>query len=153
MDAAEAILAAVAANPDWSDGLLVAADALDEAGDPRADGYRALGRLRARPWPPVVSWWNWTRSGSKWRDTDDPAFDWYCRGELPSDWFDLLECGVPQVADSDGGSLETYARFYNGAGHAGLATAFSDAAAAFGRLPEDRRRVILEVTNAEHGQA
>ena len=73
--------AALDAHPDDWQTRLVFADWLQERGDPRAEGYRALARLRRIP--ESISnesfWWFSSRN--------------YCadrRQTLPQDWFDCL---------------------------------------------------------------
>lgn len=76
------------ADPDDHHTRLVYADWLQERGDPRADGYRALGRLGLRPYIP---------------DSPD-ACPWFARSgvfsaglmqvpnaALPAPWYDLVE--------------------------------------------------------------
>jgi uncharacterized protein (TIGR02996 family) len=74
---------AIDADPrDWQTRL-VFADWLDERGDPRADGYRALGGRRMLP--------------DHGRNTDHGSELWWWTsienqiGTVPSDWFALIE--------------------------------------------------------------
>ena len=70
---------ALDANPDDWQTRLVFADWLDERADERAEGYRALGRLRLRP----------MRMGNRnwWSARDDGPPDY---NTLPRDWFKKL---------------------------------------------------------------
>ncbi|MBM3978841.1 MAG: TIGR02996 domain-containing protein [Planctomycetes bacterium] len=116
------------ANPkDWQTRL-VFADWLQDHGDPRAEGYRALGVRRhvpshgTRDKPPgELWWWTWYTSAGK--------------AALPKDWFDLIEGLDPQddafKPRATGSNVNTRREV-------------EDAAArAFALLPEDRRRELL----------
>lgn len=71
--------AALNAHPDDHHTRLVFADWLDERNDPRAAGYRALGRLQLWPFRmDVRSWWS-ARGGSV------PIHN-----HLPRDWFEAV---------------------------------------------------------------
>lgn len=77
------------ANPEDWQARLVFADWLQERGDLRAEGYRALGMLRLVPLhDPAV------HNGQSWWWTSLPT----TVGRLPADWFQLLEdFGSPDV--------------------------------------------------------
>jgi uncharacterized protein (TIGR02996 family) len=118
---------ALDANPaDWQTRL-VFADWLQERGDPRAEGYRALGEQRRVPdHAPhergTVLWW-WTCLP----DRGD------CR--LPADWFQLIEGLTPYDERfkplADPGAVSTRREV-------------EDAAAlAFAKLPPERRAELL----------
>jgi uncharacterized protein (TIGR02996 family) len=109
---------------------LVFADWLDERGDPRADGYRALGLLRLCPFVDTTFFW-WT------------SFDAQCcprsglRGNgcsLPDDWFELVEI------DPRNENFKPY-------GLSGVTTtrreAEDAAALAFSLLPPERRAELF----------
>ena len=112
--------AALDANPyDWQTRL-VFADWLEERGDPRAEGYRALGVLQLRPYSAAYCWANARNRES----TAHAGFNL-----LPQDWYAFT---TP--------NLET----------AGIYCFFEsrreaeDAAAlAFARLPPERRAELL----------
>jgi uncharacterized protein (TIGR02996 family) len=122
--------AALDANPDDHQTRLVFADWLQERGDPRAEGYRALGRLRHECFE---TWFN----ASAYPDLVP-----YDRSNLPEDWFCLLE----------GYDVRT-ARCRESAGNwRDFATrrAAEDAAAlAFARLPPERRAELLAGPSAK----
>lgn len=117
------------ANPDDHHTRLVFADFLQERGDPRAEGYRALGELQRMP----------IQVGN------DPC-PWFHRSpfyceesyKLPSDWFDLISL------------VGKWRNFAPDHAHRTDATRreLEDAAAlAFARLPESRRRELLSSPN------
>ena len=114
---------------DWQTRL-VFADWLQERGDPRADGYRALGRGKHH----TDSWggeghcfWRYTIA----RGTLDAPLRTVA---LPDDWFDLLPREVKHNERSaNWGALQSYTR-----------RAAEDAAAlAFAKLPAERRAELL----------
>lgn len=79
--------AALDAHPDDWHARLVLADYLEERGDPRAAGYRALARLRLCPFVDDVFFW-WTTISA------DCCPAGGVRGSgctLPRDWFALVE--------------------------------------------------------------
>jgi uncharacterized protein (TIGR02996 family) len=115
-----------AAPDDW-DTRLALADLLHERGDPRAEGYRALGLLRMCPFVDASSYW-WTTIEVR-----------YCppsgvRGNgcsLPADWFELVELSP----NSDN---------FKPLGAGGVRRTVEDAAAlAFGKLPAQRQAELL----------
>jgi uncharacterized protein (TIGR02996 family) len=120
--------AAIAARPDDGINLLVFADWLDDRSDPRAGGYRAMGR------GPL-----WTKSYGlfTWLKSDRPHGGPTPR-ELPADWFEALEGWVCVLSDgTPTHDSDEWRDFYTSA------AAFDAAARAFARLPESRRRDLL----------
>jgi uncharacterized protein (TIGR02996 family) len=114
---------------DWQTRL-VFADWLQERDDRRAEGYRALGALRYRPWRSCggTSWWNWSRYGSP--ITDLPSQWDNDAGELPGDWFAAVVGDPPPSV-----MPEIFV---------GSRRAADDAAArAFAKLPAARRTELL----------
>jgi len=101
---------------------LVFADWLEERGDPRATGYRALARGGYRPFIPVGLAYQpkyaWCREGSggeaRWHD------------DLPSDWFDHV-----MTTDASLASFPTRQE------------AEDAAALAFEKLPAERQTALL----------
>jgi uncharacterized protein (TIGR02996 family) len=82
------------ANPDDHTTRLVMADWLEERGDPRADGYRALGLLQRRPksgsYSRGVSWFFWNRTyvnGPFEIFLDRQSHNADEGNELPNDWY------------------------------------------------------------------
>lgn len=115
--------AALDAHPDDWQTRLVFADWLQERGDPRAEGYRALGALRRRGLPDLeyACWFD----AHEQRGGDDKASD------LPRDWFRLIEGGNRDLYVSSAAAFPTR-------------RAADDAAArAFGQLPPSRRTELL----------
>lgn len=116
---------ALDANPDDWQTRLVFADFLDEHGDKRAEGYRALGRLRLCPNNMENTSW-WYQAGSFYAHERPPE------SFLPGDWFANLEFNGWQ-----GGAEFTV----------GKRRQLEDAAAiAFAKLSVERRTELL---NAE----
>lgn len=124
------------ANPDDHHTRLVFADWLQERGDPRAEGYRALGMLKRRPD-------NYGRAenpaGQKFY-TAPEAFDLFGEGinhpdsVLPADWFQALDTDHK----TDQGN-ERYWRYFTGR------RPTEDAAAlAFAKLPPERQAEITQ---------
>ena len=119
--------AALDANPDDWQTRLVFADWLEERGDPRAEGYRALGVLRRAPTKGDPSYphrfdslgWSWWSA--------DASLGLPKRHHLPTDWRDELPTN-PVLRGAWGPTRR----------------AAEDAAAlAFTRLPPQRRAEIL----------
>lgn len=86
--------------PDDHTVRLILADHLDEIDDPRAVGYRALGKCRSHPWIPAAgsrySWWD------RWRfpsEIGNYHFHEHWVGELPRPWWDALKGGFPLAPD------------------------------------------------------
>ena len=126
---------ALDARPDDWQTRLVFADWLEDRADPRAEGYRALGRLRKRPF--VGGYDNRPSeqySGAAWfghaLDPGEAAFD------LPEDWFAAI-AGL--------GDNKTYRPSYPipDAKSYDRRRVEDAAARAFGTLPADRRAQIL----------
>src|SRR5829696_4545434 len=85
--------AALDAKPEDWQTRLVYADWLQERGDPRAEGYRALGVLRLRPKREGEG------EGGTWAYQGGVADDYPACHTLPRDWFD---------ADSPGNTYWTH---------------------------------------------
>ena len=112
--------AALDANPDDWQTRLVFADWLDERGDPRGEGYRALGVLQLRPASAAYCWANA-------RNRDSSPHHGF--NLLPQDWYTLttpnLEtAGVYCFFDSRHEAEDAAAR-------------------AFANLPSNRRAELL----------
>ena len=129
--------AALDAHPEDWQTRLVFADWLQERGDPRADGYRALGVLRLCPFGLHDFWW-WTTIDSK-----------HCPKEgvkgngctLPDDWFALVD-----LAPANG----MFKPVGNGIDFKNTRREIEDAAAlAFGKLPARRQTQFLKSPGAE----
>lgn len=143
MTAEDAFHAALDADPSDAITRLVFADWLEERGDPRAEGYRALGVLGLHPRRLVVARWDEhdTRAGTV-RDmggyyTYHLAWTWDERAavhpphHLPVDWVDWLYGRDPMTATRI-------------VAHHDTRRAAEDAAAlAFARLPRARRAELL----------
>ena len=116
--------AALDAQPgDWQTRL-VFADWLDERGDPRADGYRALAVRRWQAYRPGIAdyWTVGTYSAGK-QDVSD----------LPDDWFTHVCPRKRRVRATKGMWISLPSR----------REAEDAAALAFANLPADRRRELL----------
>lgn len=116
--------------PDDHTCRLVFADWLEERGDPRAEGYRALGVWKRRPFLGGSAWcWWWKLSGSHFHPDS-------FHNALPADWFAALE------GDKDS--------FFPVAGRRMAAPRYlEDAAAlAFAKLPPERRAELLTPASA-----
>lgn len=72
---------------DWQTRLVLA-DYLDEIGDPRAAGYRALGLLRRMPQGPKEIWRFMWSSSARNRVTAD-------RWVIPADWYATISKILP----------------------------------------------------------
>jgi uncharacterized protein (TIGR02996 family) len=130
---------ALDAQPDDWQTRLVFADWLDERGDPRAEGYRALGALRRVPFDgdPYASSRVSSRRPDGWESGWSfwgGSFD-YIRGAKPStlpwEWRSLLP------SNGDGHDSGTWAKTRR--------EAEDVAAIAFSRLPAERRAELLSV--------
>jgi uncharacterized protein (TIGR02996 family) len=114
---------ALDATPDDWQTRLVFADWLEERGDERAEGYRALGRNRHVPW----------------HDGGYPGFchprnTFYGRWSLPGDWYDVLS----EKPEDGAVIVGQWWRQYRSRRES------EDAAArAFAKLPPDRRAQLL----------
>jgi uncharacterized protein (TIGR02996 family) len=118
-----------AAPDDW-DTRLALADFFHARGDPRAEGYRALGLLRMCPYVDRVSYW-WTTI----KVSCCPVSGVRGNGcSLPRDWFRLVD-------------LDPHDESFKPLGSEGVARsrrAVEDAAAlAFGKLPAQRQAQLL----------
>jgi uncharacterized protein (TIGR02996 family) len=125
---------ALDAHPDDWQTRLVFADWLQDGGDPRADGYRALVACGWSPWTAIkgwYSWWDFNRCGRTAHET--PPMHQFGHGELPTDWFDALGPRRYGKHDSD---------------YPTRREAEDAAALAFAKLPPERRAELLarEVT-------
>lgn len=118
---------------DWQTRL-VFADWLEERGDVRADGYRALGVLNLRPYKPssVKQCPYWVRKSIR---EGSNAWVW----ELCRDWFDALDVnGKGKRAAPDWSLNRTATR-----------RQLEDAAAlAFGKLTDARRLELLQTAGS-----
>jgi uncharacterized protein (TIGR02996 family) len=116
---------------DWQ-ARLVFADWLEERGDDRAEGYRALGIQQLAPAHAshergVILWW-WTSI----QTTD---------GRIPADWFELIEGINPHNEKFKPRAM---------AGAVSTRRQVEDAAArAFAKLPPERRAELLAGPPAE----
>jgi uncharacterized protein (TIGR02996 family) len=127
----EAFQAALDANPDDHTTRLVFADWLQEQGDPRAEGYRAMGIWRRAPFYGTEGCWWWRNT----RSINPLLTD--ISNALPQDWFDAIEA-------NDGA-------FFPRAGeiHKHTNQQVKDAAAlAFAKLPPERRAELLAAAGA-----
>ncbi len=126
--------AALDANPEDWHTRLVFADWLQEHDDRRAEGYRALGVNRRRPYglnaaSPDQGWADWYNQAHPDNQLgNDPPSD------LPEDWFQLLKGGTT--------AGENYRRMYRT-----RRAAENAAVRAFAKLPAARRTELL-VTDA-----
>lgn len=110
----------------------VFADYLDESEDPRAAGYRAMGRLGLRPWFGDESMRAmWFDAGQPLIDDDGKVMD--PESDLPQDWFRKLEKVEPTPSPF----------FTNGWEYGTQEDARNAAALAFLLLPEGRQRKLL----------
>ena len=124
--------AALDAGPNEHTTRLVLADWLQERGDPRAEGYRALGVLRLQPCHLDAECFTPENPAARteefldkfwWCNADDARYE---RFRLPPDWYK----GLKWPGSSD--------RKYVTRRHAE-----DDAALAFARLPRKRRAELL----------
>jgi uncharacterized protein (TIGR02996 family) len=121
---------ALDAHPDDWQTRLVLADFLQERGDPRADGYRAIATLRRSPLLGVSSvtmcWWHCDSEGAVPR----------ARNTIPPDWFALLPSGT--------GSAMFWPLLKEGGVNNRSRRECEDALArAFAGLPDGRRAELL----------
>ena len=140
--------AALAARPDDHQTRLVFADWLDERGDRRAAGYRAMGTLRVRPniirvsspnYPPLRK----HPDACQWGAADntesmyltDPEYSFAL---IPRAWFDLVATAPFMQGKEDINRTATYWRVFPTTREA------EDAAAlAFAALPPKLRDAIM----------
>jgi uncharacterized protein (TIGR02996 family) len=131
---------ALDANPDDWQTRLVLADWLEERGDPRAEGYRALGMMRLKPFPCAPRdtkpkqvrrkrhfYGDVSRVGPEYGDTTD-----YSACLLPSDWLAELKSW-----DVENGAYRWV--WVKG----GRRKAEDAATLAFAKLPAERRAELL----------
>lgn len=129
--------AALDASPkDWQTRV-VFADWLDDRGDPRAEGYRALGlgrhqtdTSRANGVPEQYHWWDRAFTDTDSLYGDYPAI--FRPVSLAADWFGLLDAGRPDKAKKRDFDSRREAE--------------DCAARAFAKLPTARRTELLAPT-------
>jgi uncharacterized protein (TIGR02996 family) len=140
--------AALDANPEDWQTRLVYADWLQERGDPRAEGYRALGARRLRP-----------RPDKQETDVGRRFFTWFLRerqtsrkfhpNSLPGEWQALVEGGEQM---SDAGEVIDPESTHPGAGEwidfRTRREAEDAAARAFVKLSPERRAKLLTAAPA-----
>ena len=127
-------------NPaDWQTRL-VFADWLQERNDPRADGYRALGLLRLRPYIAREHYPDYDGDGQfGWciGTNDDYADRKEFRGRLlPKDWFRLVSSRNRKTRESCSTRYWVYFRSRRMS---------EDAALAFVKLPEYRAELLTAI--------
>jgi uncharacterized protein (TIGR02996 family) len=114
---------------DWHTRL-VFADWLDERGDPRAEGYRAMGLRRFAPsFFPGADRWVWLNA--RWAGQYTDRAEELRPSVLPDEWYDLL----PPAEHSQPNRCAEERRL--------LRESLDDAARAFTRLPPERRAELL----------
>lgn len=121
--------AALNERPDDFQLRLMYADWLEEQGDVRASGYRAMGILGLRPYNAFV-WFNETEQENTWTNSRYAVYS-----DLPDDWFNCLAGGEFR-------STPLQMRYEIGKG---LVTADDAAALAFAKLPPERQAELLKV--------
>jgi uncharacterized protein (TIGR02996 family) len=119
----------LADNPDDSHTRLVFADWLEERGDDRAEGMRALGELKIRP--------HYYTSSKEYGYDMWPTDDYYKHCELPIDWFRLMQ--EPHTGKFWGGYVRTATT---------VKGIESSAAIAFGQLPVEQQQKYLRLAGA-----
>jgi uncharacterized protein (TIGR02996 family) len=112
------------AHPDDHLTRLVLADFLDERGDPRGSGYRALGVLPSRPEKYEDNQWGYDLAGYFHDSGDDLPKDWFLSMKEPpryrlTHWSSLIRTGPSRRVIEDAAAL------------------------AFSRLPADRQHELL----------
>lgn len=117
---------ALAAAPrDWQT-LLVFADWLQENGDTRAEGYRAMGMRRAAPsFFDTADVWVWLNSHHATYYAKNAEMR---AATLPDDWYDFLPRAKSMTCAEERRKLNS---------------ALNDAARAFAKLPSERRVELL----------
>lgn len=137
MNEEEAFQAALDANPDDWQTRGVFADWLEERGDVRAEGYRALGVLGKYPsyGHEDVSVVVWDRRCPYWVTESDVK-----SRVLPLDWYDMLVIR---------GKGEKCAPDWAFATNATRRECEDAAALAFSKLPAERRKQLLDSQPAE----
>lgn len=117
---------------DWQTRL-VFADWLEEQGDPRADGYRAMGLRRFSPtYFDGAGWWVWLNA--RWAAGYPTRREELRLSILPDDWYDLL----PQTHYAPPNHCAEERKV--------LRESLDDAALAFAKLPLARRVELLNST-------
>ncbi len=127
-------------NPDDHHTRMVFADWLEERGDPRAEGYRALGKLGRVPWLPEhggkdwIYGWNYDKY---WKENlhREGTFGYTAQGKdtLPKSWNEKAREILPSV--------------HGGLYHTDRRTLEDAAALAFGQLPPDSKEHIMGQAN------
>jgi uncharacterized protein (TIGR02996 family) len=126
--------AALDADPEDHNTRLVFADWLQERGDPRAEGYRALGALRLKPSTSAFNrpdpCWGFSHPENSYANQRSRRA---C--VLPRDWWEVMDPGVVSRASNASWNWHLSRR------------ATEDAAAlAFASLPPERRAELLAAT-------
>jgi uncharacterized protein (TIGR02996 family) len=128
---------ALDANPGDFQSRLVFADWLEERGDPRAEGYRALGGSRLNPFPSVFDQphrcWGFTNPENSF--IRERGW-WAC--VLPRDWWEVMNPG--EVSRPSNPSWNW---------HPSRREAEDAAARAFAELPAERRAELLSARPAD----
>ena len=145
MTTEEAFQAALDAEPDNHTLREIFADWLEEQGDERADGYRALGVNGLTACDRYSHLENGKWVVDKWIPKS-PAYLWKSKSrvfsrpwnDLPSDWFDLIDSGNRVV------NAQIEHRIWPG----GRRDGENAAALAFAKLPESRRAELLRQPSA-----
>jgi len=126
-------------HPDDHQTRMVLADFLQENNDPRANGYRALGRLKKFPtlyhYKPEDGREGWTLADWTHEGNVSRQGQRFNEQALPKDWFSLVEEGTPNR-----GTPQTRAFWrYN----IGRKNAEDAAAHAFSQLSPERQHELL----------
>jgi uncharacterized protein (TIGR02996 family) len=117
------------ANPDDHATRLILADFLQDRGDPRAEGYRALGALRLAPWKGADGRWVFGGQHLELQE-QRPVSE-----QLPKDWMDRLLGPAAQFVIESLRVRRTRSRD----------AIENEAAWAFSGLPAERRAELLRV--------
>jgi uncharacterized protein (TIGR02996 family) len=137
-----------ALNRRWNDWQthLVFADWLEEQGDPRAEGYRALGVLRRVPNRRPGSYFRFL-----WSSDLKDRVDWTDRYVLPADWYrHLTENDLVYFPDDEPDrTLYRSTRKYALEARESRRSAEDKAALAFTELPAERRAELLSTVLEE----
>jgi uncharacterized protein (TIGR02996 family) len=127
--------------PDDAQMRLVFADWLQERGDERSEGYRALGANRLYAIMPGERGWGvWYNDSQYTLPVEDAPL------RLPEDWFGCVESLIRAATDEGTlsiGYAEGVPGYWQGFNARFLAE--NAAALAFARLPAERRRQLLTV--------
>lgn len=115
------------ANPEDHQTRMVFADWLQDRGDPRAEGYRALGRLGRYPHESASSWAYHNGEGTDNGVAVEPEYS------LPQDWLNLLDSSTGAKGDT----------IYPWPYHNSRREAEDHAAREFSRLPPERQQQIM----------